>query len=377
MWRARQHPRPRGNWQVRVSLGRDPETGRYPYTTRWVHGTKRNAQCAAANLVTEFEVGGRRRLTRRVEHRRVRFAVQHGIGDPAWCPEMLDPGHFTEWCQTAEVCNWDAIAFTDHPAPTAPWIDSGGEGVADLFTALAFAAAVTNSVRLLTLVMVPTYRNPFQAAQQVATLDRLSAGRVTLGLGTGYLFGEMRALGSDPARRLDDFDRNVDILIQAFSGAEVTEANARFTAKRVRLLPPVVQQPHPPLWIHGNSRFGIERAARYGAGWLGMMTGNSEVLARTTRTRPLPDFVTLAERISDVESAAEASGRLRRPEIIVAGAWPMLDIRAGRSPAQYAEEIAILTELGVDWTVSSCCGDDPGASQATIEWFGSEVIALL
>jgi probable F420-dependent oxidoreductase len=309
----------------------------------------------------------------------MKFAVQHSIGDPSWTVATLAPANVTAWCQAAEAGGWDAIGFTDHPAPTVPWIESGGEGVADPFTSLGFCAAITTTVRLLTFVLVPAYRSPFLAAHQLATLDQLSGGRLTVGLGTGYLFGEFRALGIDPGARRQSFDEGLDLMRRAWAGEEITAKGERssveFSAKRVRMLPPVVQVPHPPLWIHGNSPFGIARAGRYAQGWLGMMTSGSEVMARTTRTVPLPDLNTLERRIDEVRSAASAAGRdPGEVEIVVAGAWPMLDVRGGRSADAYLTDVAALERLGVDWTVSLCCGDDPGVAQATIEQFAEEVI---
>jgi probable F420-dependent oxidoreductase len=246
----------------------------------------------------------------------MRFGIQHSVGDPAWTPEILAPAAVTEWARAAESAGFSAIGFTDHPAPSMPWIDSGGEGVADPIAGLAFCAAATSTVRLLTFVLVPSYRNPLLAAHQLATLDALSGGRLTVGLGTGYLFGEFRALGADPAARRAAFDEGVDLMVRAWAGEELSVTTSDFQAKRTRVLPPVVQAPHPPLWIHGNSPFGVARAGRYGDGWLGMMTHDSDVMVRTTRTTPLPDFDTVATRIAERRSRSSwrAPGRCSTSE---------------------------------------------------------------
>jgi probable F420-dependent oxidoreductase len=305
----------------------------------------------------------------------MRFAVQHAVGDPAWTPAILAPGAVTAFAKAAEAGGFDAIGFTDHPAPSAAWIDASGEGVADPFSALGFCAAVTSSIRLLTFVLIPSYRNPFLAAHQLATLDALSGGRLTVGLGTGYLFSEFRAVGADPASRRTEFDRAVEMMRTAWAGNEISAETPAFVARRTRVLPPVVQRPHPPLWIHGNSPFGVERAAQYAQGWLGMMTHDNDVLVRTTRTTPLRDLDELARRIDDVRKATVAAGRdPDAVDIVLAGAWPMLNVRTGRPADAYLEEVESLEALGVAWTVSLCCGDDPGAAQETIERFGEEVI---
>jgi hypothetical protein len=106
-----------------------------------------------------------------------------------------------------------------------------------------------------------------------------------------------------------------------------------------------------------------------------MMTGDNEVLVRTTRTTPLRDLDTLARRIDDVRRATVKAGRREGDvEIVIAGAWPMLDVRLMGASDQYLEVVAKLEAIGVDWTISICCGDDSVAAQETVERFGEEVI---
>jgi probable F420-dependent oxidoreductase len=305
----------------------------------------------------------------------MRFGIQHAVGDPAWVPDVLAPDAVRRFARAAEAGGFGAIAFTDHPAPSAAWVGSGGEGTADWAAGLGFCAAVTDTIRLLTFVLVPGYRNPLLAAHQLATLDALSGGRITVGLGTGYLFSELKALGSDPGRRRAALDETITVLRQAWSGAPVAATGERFEAKGNVVGPPVVQRPHPPLWIHGNGPWGIERAARHGQGWLGMMTGDGDALVRTTRTTPLPDLESVARRIDEVHAATAAHGRdPAEVEIVLAGAWPMLDARTGWSTDELLRTVATLEAMGVDWVVSTCCGDDPGAAVATVERFAAEVI---
>jgi probable F420-dependent oxidoreductase len=167
----------------------------------------------------------------------MKFGIQHASGDPNWGPGILAPGAVAGFARAAEECGYAAIAFTDHPAPSTKWIESGGEGVADPFSALGFCAALTTSIRLLTYVLVPPYRNPFVAAQQVATLDVLSGGRVTLGLGTGYLRGEFRAVGADLEHRRSTFDEHLEVMREAWAGREVNRDSPTFSAPGNQVLP--------------------------------------------------------------------------------------------------------------------------------------------
>ena len=179
-----------------------------------------------------------------------------------------------------------------------------------------------------------------------------------------------------PTQRRELFDRNVGIMRTAWTNGEVSIETNGVMAKPTRMLPPVVQRPHPPLWIHGNSPFGTTRAGAYGNGWLGMITGEGEQITKTIRTKAIENLDVLARRIEEVRNAAESAGRnVGDVEIVVMGLWPMLDVRKGRPADQYLEEIAALEALGVDWTVSLSCGDDNGAAIETVDWFASDVLA--
>jgi probable F420-dependent oxidoreductase len=303
----------------------------------------------------------------------VKFGIQHASGDPNWRPGILAPAPVAGFSRAAEESGFAAIAFTDHPAPSTKWIESGGEGVADPFSALGFCAAVTTSIRLLTYVLVPPYRNPLVAAQQVATLDVLSGGRVTLGLGTGYLRGEFRAVGADLEQRRSQFDEHLDVMRDAWAGQEIVHDATTFFAPGNQVLPHPEQRPHPPLWIHGNGPWARRRAARDLQGCIFMLADPQ--LVRTIRTLPIGDLEELARCIDDLRQRVEADGRtMDDVEVVVTGMWPMLDVRAGWSVDQRLELVAELERLGVDWVVSTCCGDDPGAAEATVRAFGEAVV---
>jgi probable F420-dependent oxidoreductase len=301
----------------------------------------------------------------------VRIAVQHGIGDPSWTPAILQPDRVAGFARAAEETGFAALGFTDHPAPSGNWLRAGGEGSADPFSSLGFCAAVTSTIRLLTFVLVLPFRNPLLSAHQIATLDHLSAGRLIVGAGTGYLKSELLAVGAEPATRLEDFDRAWAVMTEAWQGGDITVQGPGFSARGTQVQPRPFQQPHPPLWVHGNSRFGRERAARLGQGWLVVM--GDEQLASTIRTRRIPDIGTLRQDIDELRRLTEESGR-PPVDVVVAGTWPMLDIRKGWDADRRLEDVAQLAALGVDWMAVLTCGDDPAAAEETVRRFGEEVV---
>jgi probable F420-dependent oxidoreductase len=301
----------------------------------------------------------------------VKVAVQHGVGDPAWTPAILRPERVAGFARAAEESGYAALGFTDHPAPSGNWVRAGGEGSADPFSALGFCAAVTSTIRLLTFVLVLPYRNPFLSAHQLATLDHLSGGRLIIGAGTGYLKSELLALGAEPGSRLDDFDMAWSVMTEAWRGEDIHLQGDGFSARGTQVQPRPLQMPHPPLWVHGNSRFGRERAARLGQGCLVVM--GDEQLAATIRTRRIADLKTLEQDIADLRRLTEHAGR-PPVEVVVAGTWPMLDIRKGWDTERRLEEVAQLAELGVDWIALLTCGDDPVAAEDSVRRFGEEVV---
>jgi probable F420-dependent oxidoreductase len=322
----------------------------------------------------------------------VKVVVQHAVGDPGWQPSVLAPPNVAEFARLAERHGYAGIAFTDHPAPTLRWTAAGGEGSADPLVSLAFCAAVTSSIELMTFVLALPYHNPFRLAHQAATLDALSGGRLALGLGTGYLKGEMRAMGASPDARLESFDSVLETMLRAWNSESVsgsfapaqsgtvTGANpgpfSGWSARDVHVQPRPVQQPHPPLWFHGNSAFGRARAARYGGGWIGVLS--SAELAATMRTAHLPDLAAAGVAVADLHRRAAQAGREPGSiEVGLGGLWPMLDIRQGWDAAAIVEAARAAAAIGVGTLFTTICGDDPAAANETLAAFGEQVVGAV
>lgn len=208
--------------------------------------------------------------------------------------------------RAAEAAGFAGIAFTDHPAPPRRWLESGGHPTYDPFAALAFCAGLTSSVRLVTYLAVAPYRNPLLLARSVATVDRLSGGRLTLAVGSGYLRGEFEALGRPFDRRGALLDEALAVLGSAFGDA-VTADGDGWTARQVVVEPGPVQLPCPPVWIGGNGPRSRDRAVRLGAAWAPMVT--TARVAETARTPAIETVDDLRAAVVDLRRRARAAGR--------------------------------------------------------------------
>jgi probable F420-dependent oxidoreductase len=143
------------------------------------------------------------------------------------------------------------------------------DGLVDLYEpllTLAYVAALTQRVRLGVSVYVVPYRNPVVTAKLVATLDALSGGRVTFGVGVGWLREEFRAVGADPTRRGRVTDEYLEVCRRLWRDDVASFAGAYYDLPPVRSGPKPVQRPWPPIWVGGNSAAALTRAVALGDG---------------------------------------------------------------------------------------------------------------
>jgi probable F420-dependent oxidoreductase len=270
------------------------------------------------------------------------YPILSDVDGGAW----IEPANIAELARVAESAGLDALAFTDHPAPSRKWLDGGGHETFDPFVALSYVAAVTTTLRVMTYLTVVPYRNPLMTARSMATVDRLSGGRATFALGTGYLRSEFAALGVDFEERNALFDEAVDVMRQAWTGDEVRYEGRHFQAHGVVITPGPVQKPHPPLWLGGNASVVRERVASWGQGWAPLLGGPT--LMRTTRTKDIAGRQELAEMIATIGDQMEAGGRDRSQLDVLSGSPEPLP--ADASVEQQIHAIGELAEIGVTWT---------------------------
>jgi probable F420-dependent oxidoreductase len=274
----------------------------------------------------------------------VKFIYQYPETNGATA-DMLDAGAPAELAIAAEAAGWHGFAFTEHPAPGARWLDAGGHQSLDPFVALAHVAAVTTNLRLLTNLAVGPYRNPLSLAKSVASVDKLSGGRMILGTGTGYLKGEFRALGVEFEERNQLFDEMLDTLPLHWSGKPFSYEGTHFVAKDTIGLPRPVQDPIP-IWIGGNSKLTLRRVADRGQGWLPMLAGVD--ISATTRT---PHIGTIDELAAKIGELRELAGT--RVLDVTASLFDRSD-----DTGRQRETIARLEDIGVTWIIAGGGHDD-------------------
>jgi probable F420-dependent oxidoreductase len=289
-----------------------------------------------------------------------------------------EPDEFTTLDAVREIgavverAGFAGASVTDHPAPTGRWLDAGGHHAQDPFVMLSLFAAHTRTVRLKTGILVLPYRNPFITARAVATLDVFSGGRVSLGVGAGYLKGEYRALGVDFERRNEIMDEYLKALKAAWTADEFTFEGTGYQAFGNRILPRPLQKPHPPLLIGGNSKRAIRRAAELGDAWNPFLA--SGPLSTTSRTAEMASIDDIAEGIRYMHAHCETIGREKPPEVVLSGL-----IHPGEkwTVETLLDKIGRLTEIGVHEAAVSIEGRTRAQWNDNAERFAADVIAKI
>jgi probable F420-dependent oxidoreductase len=237
------------------------------------------------------------------------------------------PDGLVETAQAADAAGFDSVWAGEHvilpdpqvpPSPMAPQ-----DSALDPLVALAFAAAHTSTIRLATGIIIVPQRNPVVLAKQIASIDVVSRGRFTFGVGVGYLEPEFRAIGSDFEHRGAVTDEYLDAM-QHLWYDEHPEFHGRFADfSGVDAYPRPVQQPIP-IVVGGHTMPAYRRAVARGQGWYGFALKPAHVAASLDGLRAAA---------SEVERPAELGP---------------LEITVTPSARMTGETVAAYAELGVD-----------------------------
>lgn len=202
----------------------------------------------------------------------MRFAL-----DVAPLGELADPLAIVALARAAEAAGWDGLSVWDSLGV------SMGASAVDPFVALAGVAVATERLRLIASVIALPRRRPQLVAQAAGTLDRLSGGRLVLGIGAGGDPGDFTAFGepSGIAGRVALMDEAAGVVDALLRGETVTHDGPAFVIDGAAVGPEPVQRPRPPIWVGAYRRGGVRRAARWD-GWIAVTIGEdgqSSILA--------------------------------------------------------------------------------------------------
>ena len=216
------------------------------------------------------------------------------------------------------------------------------------------------------------YRSPLVVAKALATLDRMSGGRVKVGAGTGYLRSEFAAVGVPFEERNQRFDEAVEAMVAIWTTDAMRGEGLAFTAVGQTARPRPEQIPHPPFWIAGNSGRARQRAAAYGEAWMPLLL--DEDRAATVRSPAIPTTAELGRVIGELEELVVAAGR-PAGSVAVQIEGPESRRLADELPlGPQLDHLHELASLGVSWFVVDTPGSSVPEALGALDRYGDEVI---
>lgn len=230
------------------------------------------------------------------------------------------PDGLARAARAAEEAGFESVWAGEHvilpdpqvpPSPMAPQ-----DPALDPFVALTYAAAVTTTIRLATGIVILPQRNPVVLAKQIASLDVLSGGRFTLGVGVGYLEPEFRAIGADFEQRGAVTDEYLDAMAHLFYDEHPEHHGEFVDFAGVDAHPRPVQRPIPVV-IGGHTAAAYRRAVQRGHGWYGFALTPEATAAAVDGLRRAAEEVERPEELGELEISVTPRGRLT-PETVAA-----------------------------------------------------------
>ena len=302
----------------------------------------------------------------------MKFSVQLPTDRVEQGEEYTSIAAITEIAAAIEVAGFDACWVTEHPFPSDAWMTSGGHHSLDPFVSLTAAAAATTRLKLHTNILVLPYRNAFLTAKSIASLDVVSGGRVIMGVAAGYLEGEYKALGANFEDRNAITDEALVAIREVWQGKSMRGDGRDYSLHGNTMLPRPAQQPHPPIWVGGNSKIAIRRAAQHGEGWSPFPIAGE--YAGRTRTASIETVADLEERITYLNEYSKSIGRSDRIDINFVPFGSRMNSQDPLDFGAFRQQVSDLEGVGVTWVSLGVPGRSRAEYLESIARFGEEVL---
>jgi probable F420-dependent oxidoreductase len=188
-------------------------------------------------------------------------APRFAISIPQLVTDEFEPGEFRAYLARAEELGFESGWTLEQVLGPAPMLNPT--------ETLTYAAACTERLRLGCVVYVSTLHSPVHLAKSLSTLDRLSRGRLEVGVGTGGQGRMFSAFAVDPATLVSRFTESLQLIKALWTEPRITFRGRFWQLDDAAMEPKPVQQPHPPIWFGANHPAALRRAVRLGDGFFG------------------------------------------------------------------------------------------------------------
>jgi probable F420-dependent oxidoreductase len=245
----------------------------------------------------------------------------------------------TMLAKKAEALGYDMIAVPEHHIIPGEHVELSGPHYFHAAAAMAYFAGATEKIRVNSCITILPLQNPVVQAKQLATIDWLSSGRLTVTFGVGWLEREFRILGVPFHERGRIADEYLEAMIALWT-KENPEYEGRYVSfKDVAFEPKPVQKPHIPIWMGGDADGALKRAAKFATGWWPFLTKPEDIPARLDFIKSQPTFKGGAfEVMYGMSTARVGEGHVVQDDP---------NARPGMSAQQIIDRLNWFAELGV------------------------------
>lgn len=228
------------------------------------------------------------------------YGLQRGCG--------ADPAILAGRARRAEQAGFESVWIGDHIA--LPDEQDGRQPRLEAVVAISYLAAMTTRIRLGFGVLVLPQRQPVLLAKQLTSIDIMSGGRLTIGIGVGYVAPELHALGVTLADRGARTDEYLAAMRTLWTDPEPSFEGRFVSFAGVYQQPPPVQRPHPPIVVGGHSEAACRRAATTASGWYGVYLDVGETGEALARLRKVAAGCERPARLGELEITITPPGRI-------------------------------------------------------------------
>ena len=297
---------------------------------------------------------------------------------------MATPENLRTLATSAEDLGFDHVWVSDHvvlPTQVAspyPYSPTGAmpfqpeQPYCEPLSTLNYLAGCTQRVKLGTHVLILPYRDPVLTAKMVSTLDYISGGRVILGIGTGWMEEEFKALGKETfSQRGSVTDEYIRIFKELWTSDDPEYQGHYSQFSGIKFYPKPVQKPHPPIWVGGHTPAAVRRAARLGDGWMPI------------GLRPPAELEPeeMADQVDQLRDRTERAGRPREAVDIVFSTTVEFGSQAAGprrtlsgSTEEVGADIILYQQVGVEHFIFGFQGDVVSQTVENMELFAKEVM---
>lgn len=296
---------------------------------------------------------------------------------------QLDPGRFDDAGVKEYLARAEELGFE------SGWVQEQAIGPAPLIAPLellAYAAACTHRLRLGVAVLVTSLHDPLQLAAAITAVDRLSHGRLEVGVAPGGRGRQFAAYGVDPATFVGYFTEGLELMKAAWSDKPQITFRGRFReVDGLPIQPKPVQRPHPPIWFGARAPKALARAVRHGDGFLG--AGSSTTADYAQQVRGIRDDLASQGRepstfgIAKRVYVAVDDDPERAERQVIAGLHriygPMRgieDVRVCGTPADVVRGLREVEAAGAEMIVLNPAGPDVATDREQLERLAAEVL---